>query len=149
MTSNVQPLKTPKGTLARMQAVHLGKILFNLQFIALAVMLASVLSFIGIAVYYIMLVAISLLTVFTIYAIYPNFVNAWTGGEKLANIAVKLAQSWTYTIPIVICLAALSIGLLCFDKNEKHIARIVVSSIIIVIALILLILQLTASGGAN
>ena len=50
--------KTPNGLLARMQAVRFGKILFNLQFVALAVMAASVLSCLFLAGYYIIIIFI-------------------------------------------------------------------------------------------
>lgn len=71
---NQKAFKTPIKTLARMQVVHFGKILFNLQFIALAVMAASVLSFLMPVVYYLLLLCIAFLTLFLIFA-NPTFLS--------------------------------------------------------------------------
>lgn len=135
---NQKIFKTPSKTLARMQIVHFGKILFNLQFIAVAIMAASVISFIIPVIYYIFLICIAGLTLFIIF-INPTFMSLWTGGEKLLDIATVLTQSWKYTVPIVAILAIASIICLCFDKSKKHTARIVVSVIICVLALIVLL----------
>lgn len=142
---NKKNYKTPVNTLAKMQVVHLGKILFNLQFIAVAVMAASVLSFIIPAIYYLFLICLAGLTLFTLFA-NPTFVSFWTGGEKLTNIATILTQSWKYTVPLVVALAIGTIVCLCFDKNNKHTARIVVSVIVCILAAIILILKLVNNG---
>ena len=143
---NQEKYKTPSKVLARMQVVHLGKILFNLQFLALAVMAASVLSFILPAIYYLMLICVALLTFCTLFA-NPTFASMWAGGETLTRVAEVMTQSWTYTVPISLALAVLSIGLLCFDKNQKHPARIAVSVIIALIAVVILVLKLINGGG--
>lgn len=145
---NQKTFKTPSKTLARMQVVHCGKILFNLQFVVLAVMLASVLSFIMPALYYIVLVCIAFLSLGSLLA-NETFRSFWSGGEKLTKIAEALTHSWKYTVPIVLVLAIASIVCLCFDKKEKHIARIVISGIICVIALIVLILKLVNTGASK
>lgn len=136
--------QTPRGILLKMQATHLGKILFNLQFVAVAVMLASVLSFLFTAVYYVFLIAVTLLTLGAIYAIYPEFASWWAGGETLGNISVKLAASWQYAVPIVIALSAVSIALLCVDRTRKQTARIVISAVILALAVIILVIKLSA-----
>lgn len=141
-----EPFKTPNKVLARMQVVHFGKIMFNLQFLVLAVMLASVLSFIMPAIYYLMLVCIMLLSLFIVFAI-PGYKSWWTGGETLTKVADALSQSWKYTVPIILVLSVTSIVCLCLDKNEKHTARIVVSVIVAVVAAVVLILKLINGGG--
>lgn len=143
---NQKILKTQGKTLARIQVVHFGKILFNLQFIALVVMVASVLSFIMPGIYYLLLICTAFLTLFTLFA-NPTFISLWSGGETLTKIASVLTQSWKYTVPIVAVLAATSIACLCFDKNKKHTARIVISAIICVLALVVLILKLINKGA--
>lgn len=145
---NQKTFTTPSKTLARMQVVHFGKILFNLQFVAVAIMVASVLSFIMPAIYYLVLISISLLTLFTLFA-NPTFVSLWSGGETLTKIAAVLTQSWKYTVPIVAVLAVASIICLCFDKSKKHIARIVVSVIICLLAIIVLLLKLINTGAVK
>lgn len=138
--------KTPNKILAEMQIVHFGKILFALQFIALAVMLLSALSFVFVAVYYILLVCVSVLTLGSIYAAYPDFVNWWSGGEALVKFTETLAYSWKYTVPIVLALSVASVICLSFDKREKHVARIVFSVLTAIAALVVLILKLINTG---
>lgn len=140
--------KTPKKILARVQVVHFGKILFNLEFIVLAIMLASVLSFIIPALYYIILVCIAFFSLFTLL-LNPTFLAMWNGGESLARIAEVMAQSWKYTVPILLALCVASIVCLCLDKNKKHIARIVFSAIFAVAAIVVLVLKLINGGGAQ
>lgn len=142
---NQKTYKTPKKTLARMQVVHFGKIVFNLQFIAVAIMAASVLSFIMPGIYYLMLVCIAFLSLGSLL-LNPTFLNMWSGGETLTQIAEVLTHSWKYTVPIVGVLAIVSIVCLCFDKNQKHVARIVVSAIICVLALVVLFFKLINMG---
>lgn len=140
--------KTPNKTLARMQVVHFGKILFNLQFVALAIMAASVISFILPAIYYVLLVCFAAFSLFILFA-NPTFKSLWSGGETLTKIAAVMLQSWKYTVPIVAVLSIVSIVCLCFDKNNKHVARIVVSAIICVLALVVLFFKLVNTGVFN
>ncbi len=137
--------KTPSKTLVKMQIVHFGKILFNLQFIVLAIMLASIVSFILPAIYYLFLVFILCFSFFTLFA-NPTFMSLWSGGETLTKVASSLTHSWQYTIPIAAVLSIASIVCLCFDKNIKHIARILISLIILVFAVIILFFKLVNSG---
>ncbi len=137
--------KTPKNILARMQIVHFGKILFNMQFIGVAIMAASVISFIIPVIYYIFLVFLLLFSLFSLLA-NDTFMSLWDGGESLTKIASVLTQSWKYTVPIVAILSIASIVCLCFDKNEKHIAKIIVSATICVNSLVVLFLKLVNMG---
>lgn len=138
---------TPKKVLLRMQLGRLGKILFGLQFNALSVIFASVLSAVAVVVFYFLMIAVTISTLGLIFAAYPDFANWWAGGEVLQNVFTALASSWTYVIPISIALAISSIICLCFDYREKHKARIVVSAIIGVLSVAVLIIKLV-SGGA-
>lgn len=142
---NLETFKTPPKVLAKMQIAHLGKILFNLQFIALAVMLASVLTFILPAIYYLMLICITLLTLFMVFS-NPNFASFWKGGEHLTTIADVMTQSWKYTVPIVAVLAIASVICLLVDKNNNHIPRIITSVIIAILAIAVLVLKLINTG---
>lgn len=138
--------KTPNKILVEMQIVHFGKILFALQFISLAVMLLSALSFVFVAVYYVVLLFVTLITLGAIYAAYPEFGNLWSGGEALVSFTEVLARSWQYTVPIALALSVASIICLCFDKREKHVARIVFSVLTAVAAIVVLILKLINTG---
>lgn len=140
-------IKTPGDVLLRIQIVHLGKILFNLQFIFVIVMFASILTFILPAIYYLVLAMIALVTLFILFAD-PTFRSLWAGGEVLTEIAAYLANSWKYTIPLVAVFSISSIICLCFDKNKKQLPRIVISSILFIIAMIILVLKYINTRGA-
>ncbi len=143
---NVKTLSTPKDTLIRMQVVHLGKILFNLQFVVVAIMLASILTFIFPAIYYLMLICAAFLSLFLLFA-NPTFMSMWSGGDNLLKVADILAQSWRYTVPTVFALAIAAIVCLSFDKNHKHPARIIVSVIVCGLAGVTLLAKLINKGG--
>lgn len=138
--------KTPNGLLARMQAVRFGKILFNLQFVALAVMAASVLSFLFVAAYYIVLIFITIITLFTLLG-NDTFLMLWSGGEVLVEVTEKLAYSWKFTVPIAMALSALSVACLCLDRYDKHGVRIAVSTTVFAASLIVLVVKLVSTGG--
>lgn len=139
--------KTPKKVLLRMQVGRLGKILFGLQFIALSVVFASVLSVVAIVVFYLFMAMVTIATFGLIFAAYPNFADWWAGGEVLQNIFTVLASSWKYVIPVSIVLAIFSIVCLCLDYREKHTARIAVSAIIGVLAVAMLVIKLIGGGA--
>ncbi len=133
--------------LVRFQIVHFGKIAFNWQFVVLALMLSSVLSFIIPVVYYVILFAIMLFTLFTIFVMVPDFGSWFAGGEVLLKVTEILARSWQYTIPLALVLAVLSVACLSLDRNGKHRGRIVFSVIVAVCACVILILKLVNQGG--
>lgn len=144
---DVRAATTPKNILVRMQVARLGKITFNLQFLAVAVMAASVLSFLSVVVYAAIVMVAVIFTLGLIFVAYPSFADGLSGGgEALTCIFNMLAASWTYTAPTALALAATSIICLCFDYREKHIARITVSAVIAALSVIVLIEKLV--GGA-
>lgn len=146
LMGNEKTDKTPVKMLVGMQVVHFGKILFNLQFIVLAVMIASVLSFIIPAIYYVILFAIMLFTLFTVFLWYPEFSSWLSGGETMMRIAEDLAASWKYTVPIAAALAVAVIVCLCFDRQRKQTVRIVISALICVFAVIVFIYKFVRTG---
>lgn len=145
---NPQKLKTPKAELARMQAVHLGVILFNLQFLAVAFMLAGVFSFIVVVLFYFFMIIVTLGSLGIIYLLYPSFGSWWAGGEVLQDIAVRLAGGWVYAVPIALALSVSSIILLSFDSEQRHVGRIVVCVIVALLTVAFLIFKWLNAGGA-
>lgn len=143
----IVPYKTPKGILARMQAVHFGKILFNLQFLAVAAMAASALSVFATVVFYLFMVIMTIGSVGLIYVLYPPFAGWWAGGEKLQEIMEVLAVSWQYAVPVALALSLGSIVLLCFDRDERHAGRIVVSALVALFSIVFLIVKWINAGG--
>ncbi len=144
-----EKIRAQKSALARMQIVHLGRIAFNLEFVALVFCLASVLSFMLTGIYYLFLIIVSFGTIGIIYLIYPEFASWWNGGETLAIITNKLFESWPYVIPITVGLSLISIICLSFDQNKKQSGRIIGSIIVMVIALVILLLILVNNKGGN
>lgn len=132
--------KTPKGLLANMQVARLGKILFNLQFLALAVMAASLLSVIIYVLFYTLLLAVTILSLGSVFA-NPQFGELWSGGEAMSEVIVVLGQSWQYSAPAAAALAVASIVCLSIDKSEKHPARIVFSCLVLATAIIVFIVK--------
>lgn len=147
MKGDLMEQKTLKNSiLLRIQIVHFGKILFNFEILTLAVMLACVMTFIFPAIYYILLFSISVITLFSVYAWYPEFSSLWAGGETLVEVATYFAQSWQYTVPILLILSVCSILCLCFDRSQKHLARIILSILFAIFAIIVLFLKLVNEG---
>lgn len=144
----VTPYKTPKSVLARMQAAHFGKILFNLQFLAVAVMAASALSVLATVMFYLFMIIVTIGSIGLIYVLYPPFASWWAGGEKLQEIMEVLAGSWQYAVPVALALSLSSIVLLCFDKEQKQVGRIVVSALVALFSVVFLIFKWINEGGA-
>lgn len=144
---NEKTFTTPPKQLAKMQFVHFGNILFRLQFLALAIMLASVISFLVPALYYLVLISVMLLTLFLIFAV-PGFTNLWSGGETLTKVAEFMAQSWKFTVPIALALSAGAAICLFLDKEHRQKGKIVACVIVAVASAAVLILKLINNGGA-
>lgn len=130
-----QNFKTPSITLFRMQMVHFGKILFNLQFIAPLFVLSNIITAAMYVIYYLILFAITMFTLFTVFIWYPEFGNWWQA-DYLNQFFQILSGAGKYVLPISICASILSTVCLCFDKNEKHIKRIVINSLVLVVLII-------------
>lgn len=127
--------------LSRMQVVHLGKILFNLEFLVLIIMLSSVISILIPVVFYLFMLLISLVTFFSIYIIYPEFASWWGSGTVMLNISEMLNQSWKYTVPILIVISILAIICLSNDKSKSNKGKIICSIIMASIALLIFIFR--------
>lgn len=133
-------LKTPSDVLVRMQVVRLGKILFCLQFVAISVMYASLLTIIAYPFYYVILVSIAILTLFSIFAWSPGF-KSWWNPVGLNNMFLLLAKSWKFTVPIALILSIAAFACLCFDKYDRHVKKKASCVLICVLAIIYLILR--------
>ena len=140
---NQKLFRPSKKELARMQVIEFGKILFNLQII-MTLIAASPLPFAMYPLYYAGLLLISILTGFIIFA-YPGFASLWNP-SRLYMFLTSLNNSWKITIPVVIGLALLSILCLSFDKNNKHLKRIITLIVIIVYVIIYLIFRLSIAS---
>ena len=137
--------KTPKKILAEMQVVRLGKIAFVWQFIAVAVMLVSVITLLAAAMYYMLMLVAILGTAFLIL-LSPEF-QAWLGaGDGILQFSMSLSSWWKYAAPVALALSVLSIVCLCADRHQKHLVRIILSAVVAVFVIIYIIIKLINTG---
>ncbi len=139
--------KTPNKILAQMQTARLGKIAFALQFIALAVMLLSVFSFIVFLAYIVVILVLAFFMLFRLY-FSPIFESWWAAGLNIINFAVMTVKWWVYTAPVTLVLSAVSIGCLCADRKNKHTVKIVLSVIVAALTLGYIITNLIIMGAS-
>ena len=123
--------------------VRLGKIFSNLSIIFLILCFAGVLSFVSTA--FILLIGFTLIimTLGTIFVLVPNYWDGLTNASQISSkISMFFLENSILFISLAIGFAVISLIFLLLDKRERPVARIVISSIIIVIALIVAIITL-------
>lgn len=83
---------------------------------------------------------VTILSMGTIFVYAPNFWNSIVAGMKAtANFSNFVLGNAYIFLSITILLSALSVVLLALDRQNKHTARIVVSSIILAFAVLFMI----------
>lgn len=141
-------METPKTTSsAKFEflsfCVRLGKIFSNLSIIFLILCFAGVLSFVSTA--FILLIGFTLIimSLGTIFVLVPNYWDGLTNASQISSkISMFFLENSILFISLAIGFAVISLIFLLLDKRERPVARIVISSIIIVIALIVAIITL-------
>lgn len=112
---------------------HLGKILFNLSILGAVLCIASLISYVLIAFYYLILIMILLCTLFLILVYVPDFMDLFKGGEGMMELLVMFSNTYVPIIaPVTSVLAALSIAALALSR-QKNVARIVFAVIFFII----------------
>ena len=139
-------VQTPKKLLAQMQVARFGNIAFALQFISFAIMVFSAVAFLAVAAYYLILLAVAMLTFFLLF-FNPTFAAMWGAGEGVLSFTVTIASWWRFTAPITLAVSAISIVCLCLDRKNKHIAKIIVSAVVACFSLIYLVANLIVVGA--
>lgn len=123
--------------------VRLGKIFSNLSIIFIILCFAGVLSFVSTA--FILLIGFTLIimTLGTIFVLVPNYWDGLTNASQISSkISMFFLENSILFISLAIGFAVISLIFLLLDKRERPVARIVISSIVIVIALIVAIITL-------
>lgn len=121
-------------------SVRLGKIFSNLSIFTMILCLCGIMSFLSLAFIWIMGIVIIIFTVGTIFVIAPNFFSLLTAvSDFTANVAAFFAQNFYIFAAITLVCAIATLVLLALDKQTRHTARIVTSSIVIGIALIAIV----------
>lgn len=139
--------KPTKNQSARIQLAHFGKILFGLQFIPLAIILAGLLSAVVMVFLYLIVLLVLLATLFLILIAAPDFISSLQSGEVIGEITQGIMSITPYTASITLTLSVLSIVFLCCDFRKKDIPRIVVSSVVSVLAIVALAIFYFTTGG--
>lgn len=135
--------------LAMMYSVRLGKILFNLSIVCLILCGATLATALATGVIFIFGLIFIILSLGTVFVYFPNYFDALlSSGDFFAKISSFLLQAFPYLIAIGIIGAIASIVFLALDKNEKHVARITIASIILALSVVIVIVSLVQSGGA-
>lgn len=141
-------METPKTTSsAKFEflsfCIRLGKIFSNLSIIFIILCFAGVLSFVSTA--FILLIGFTLIimTLGTIFVLVPNYWDGLTNASQISSkISMFFLENSILFISLAIGFAVISLIFLLVDKRERPVARIVISSIVIVIVLIVAIITL-------
>lgn len=134
-------------SVASLRTAHLGKILFNFSILGAVLCVASFLSFILIAFYYIILIVTLLGTVFLILIYMPEFAELFADGQKMMDFIVIFSNNWVPVIaPVTAVIAAMSIVLLAISKQRNVTVRIVFASIFLVVGVVFTFLRYVVGG---
>lgn len=140
-------MKNP--SLAKMEfnnfGIRLGKIFFNLAIFLLIFCICGTLSILSTAFLFLIGVFVTIITAGTIFIFAPNFWNSiFAGMNATANFFSFVIGNAYIFLSIVMALSIASIVILALDRQNKHTSRIVVASIVLVVALLMMIF--VASG---
>lgn len=126
-------------------SIRIGKIFSNISIIALLLCFSGMLSLVATAFIILIGLVVIFATVGTIFIIIPNYFNSLMSATQIsAEISLFFLDNFYIFASIALLGAIVSLVLLALDKHTKHTARIVVSSIVIIIALVAIIVM--ASG---
>lgn len=149
-----QSCDIPPKELTNIYLGHFGVIFSNIGLVGLIVgvmaLLSSVLVAIGSMIAVLFLVMGILVTVGAIFAIVPDYLSLFGKATKSLDWfpTEQLVTASFYIIPISMALSIASIVLLAFDKQKKYTGRIVFSSIVLGLLLVVLV-ALIISGGVK
>ena len=139
-------MKNP--SLAKMEfnnfGIRLGKIFFNLAIFLLIFCICGTLSILSTAFLFLIGVVVTIITAGTIFIFAPNFCNSiFAGMNATANFFSFVIGNAYIFLSIVMALSIASIVILALDRQNKHTSRIVVASIVLVVALLMMIFVAT------
>lgn len=134
----------PKSMALQTNLTRLGIVLSNFALIGTLLMLSSFLFFICYAIYYIVLIFATVVTLGLIFLLVPNFSSLFNVPDHIANITQAINTALPIVAPITLISAVASLILLCLNKEDRHVGRIVFSAVligIVIIASITLLLE--------
>jgi len=129
----------PKKEILQLYSLHAGKIFSNLSIVFCVLSVLSLLSPFLIAIYYLMLIFIVIITFGLIFVWVPNFGSYFISSDTATLIITEFFKLSPIFVGICIGLAALAIALLILSR-KKSVGRIVFSSVTLGIALTVVII---------
>lgn len=128
--------------------IRLGKIFSNMSIVLVLLCLCGIFSFVGTAIVILICVYIIIITVGTIFIINPDFFSLFTNVvEVTGEISIFFLENFYIFAGLTIATSILSLILLVLDRRTKHVARIVLSSVVLAVALICLIVIAVGVAG--
>lgn len=138
-----------RNSIGALRVSHLGKILSNFAILGVVLCIASLVSFLLLALYYLILIAVLLGTLFLILIAYPEFIDLFAGGEQLTELMVTFTNTCVPIIaPITIVVSVAAIAALAMSKQKNITTRLVISIICSVAAVIFTVI-FTFMGGMD
>ena len=134
-----------KKDLRMMRINHAGRILSNLTFIGVGLLIAGIFGFVVTLGYYLILLIIAFLTLFIIF-MSPAYMAAWGGGNSIWKITSFLTAAGMALWPLTLLCGVTSIILLSIDKKNLPTARIVLTAIATFISIIALIIGISVGA---
>lgn len=129
----------PTGLATQMNLGRLGIILSNYSIVGVLLLFSSFLFFLGYALFYMMLLFISIATLGLIYILAPNFANLWGAAESMEGL-INFIGGATGVIGVIVLFSTIaSMILLWVDKNNRSIPRIIFAGVMCAIALVFVI----------
>ena len=120
--------------------VRLGKIFSNMSILFLIISICGLFSFVSLAFVFLTGAVIIVITVGTIFIINPNFGSLFMSAVDVSSkVSIFFLENFYIFAGVTLATAVVSLVLLVLDRRTKHTARIVTSSIVIGIAVILTI----------
>ena len=138
---------------ASIYTAHFGKIASNVTIFGLSIMIAILLGTILSMMFSVLMIFLAFIIVITslgiIFLAQPNFFdNLFSGTDVAIAFAGKCLQAFPYIWAVTFAMSITSLVTLCLQKEERSTGRIVFSSIMVGLSVILGIIYLV-SGGAK
>lgn len=138
---------------ASIYTAHFGKIASNMTILGLSLMIAILLGAILSMMFSVIMFFLSMLVVLAtlglIFIVRPHFIKDWfSSTDSTLVIAGECWKAFPYIWAVTLAMSIVSLVTLCLQKEERSTGRIVFSSIMIGLSVVLGIIYLV-SGGNN
>ncbi len=137
----------PSKMAVQKNLTRLGIIFSNYTIIGILFLVSSFMFFVFEILYFLALILFVLLTLGFVFMYIPNYGSLFDASEHFDGILNFINSTLPIVAPLTLFFAIASLVLLCLDKGNRNVPRIVFSSILIgIIAVIIIALLLGARG---